>query len=247
MTLLTVLGQVVRPDGLTHHADALGRVDEVVFTPAAAYQPRQPADLAVHFDHDLSWRLGSVGWLGRSDRLGLMAAAVLDADVAGLLADGRWYWSDGIACRRLDTLRRGAIRLRELSLVRATGNCGTRPVVFRPSNAGEPPMPLHWREVWQRAAEAMEAQRYRRAPDHLVIVDLDEQRTDPVAARMALASLPTPAPAKTRAAVPARPVAGSRSDAAREAAALGVAGYSYVAADGRRRYVRMTGGLARLA
>jgi hypothetical protein len=179
VNMLTVIGQVIRPDGWTLQANALGQVDEVAWVPANAYLSDQPPDLAVHFDHDRSWTLGQVGYLERSDRLGLMALATLDADVIDLLADGPWYWSDSITCKRNgQALERTDALLRELSLVRRTANCQTRPVVAVPGDiargtATQPRhMPWTWDDTWQRAADDMVGRRYRRNL-HMVIHDVD--------------------------------------------------------------------------
>lgn len=212
--MLTVLGQVVAPEGLAVHLDALGDAASATIAPALAYKRHQAVDLPVYLDHDTSWRLGSGKYLLRSERLGLMAVAVLDADVEDLLADGPWFWSDSITSHRLgDTLYRTSVELRELSLVRATANCRTSPVVWAnvdiatSGGGAQPPMRLAWRSVWERAAQALEGQRYRRAAQHLSIVDLDpldpvsEILTDPDAARQRAAARPTrpsPTPAHGR-------------------------------------------------
>src|SRR5438046_331367 len=98
--MLTVIGQLVAPEGLVHSADALGRVDEVAWVPPAVYVRDQPADLPIYFAHDRTWRLGTIGALERSDKFGLMAVGTIDADVDDLLADGPWYFSDSITYRR---------------------------------------------------------------------------------------------------------------------------------------------------
>lgn len=177
----TVIGQVVTSAGLTQHADALGDIDTVSWTPASAYLRDQPADLAVHFGHDRTWRLNGPSslHLERSDRWGLLAVAVLDADVGDLLADHRWYFSDGISCiRHKQDHQRSGVLMHELSLVAETANCGTRPVVAVPGDirlgtTSQPRnMPLDWDATWERAADAIPSPRFqRRAP--LRIVDLD--------------------------------------------------------------------------
>jgi hypothetical protein len=194
---ISVLGQVVTPVGLVLHYDGLGDPVRAVVCPATAYLRHQPADLPVYFSHDDTWRLGAVRYLERSDRFGLLAAAVLDADVADLLADGDWYWSDRVTSRRFnDTgLDRTMATMHELSLVRATANCGTEPVVWGRGDIGlgtavEPRMNQYWREAWQRAGKGVAAQHYSyRRADHLSITDLDpldaddEVLTDPEAAK----------------------------------------------------------------
>jgi hypothetical protein len=182
--VLSVIGQVLRSDGWTLSADDLGVVDDVAWVPAGAYLAEQSPDLGVHFGHDRSWRLGTVGYLERSDRLGLMAVATLDADVGDLLADGPWFWSDSITCkRRGQALVRTDALLRELSLVRETGNCGTRPVVTVPGDIarGSAPQPRHmpmaWDDTWTRAAEAMSSLRYRHLL-HTPIFDVDGPAAD---------------------------------------------------------------------
>jgi hypothetical protein len=68
--------------------------------------------------------------------------------------------------------------LHELSLVRHTANCGTKPIAAVPGDlsrgtSSQPRnMPLDWDATWERAAEAMPRQRYRPA-HHTTIVDLD--------------------------------------------------------------------------
>jgi hypothetical protein len=177
--MLTVIGPVVTSEGLVHSADPItGEVDSVAYVPAAAYVADQPAELPVHFEHATDWRLGTVGYLERSDRLGLMCVATLEVDVRDILDDGPWFWSDSITCKRHgQQLERSAAKLSELSLVRRTGNCGTRPVVVVPGDialgAARPrAMPLLWDDVWDRAAAHLETARYRRA-DHLTIHNVD--------------------------------------------------------------------------
>jgi hypothetical protein len=174
----TVIGQVVTSAGLTQHANALGGIDRVAWTPASAYLDDQPADVPVHFAHDRTWRLGSVGHLERSERWGLLAVAVLDADVGDMLAEHRWYFSDGISCiRHRQRHDRSGVLIHELSLVAETASCGTRPIVAVPGDIrlGTAPqprtMPLDWDDTWQRADEAIPSQRFRRSALHLVDLD----------------------------------------------------------------------------
>jgi hypothetical protein len=203
---ITVLGQLVAPAGRAIHYDTLGAPVSVSFTEPLAYQRHQPADLPVYFDHDASWRLGRVTYLERSQRHGLVAAAELDADIGDLLAEhGPWYWSDRVVSRRASqTLQRSDAQLRELSLVRSTANCGTKPVASAPSNAGPPrTLPSWMHDTWRRAAEAISAARYRRA-DSTDIFDVDpldipdEWKTDRSAAQARLrAAMPKPMPVDT--------------------------------------------------
>ena len=175
----TIIGQLTTSEGLAQHGNALGDIDQVSWVPARAYLDDQPADLPVHFAHDRTWRLGTIGHLERSDRWGLLAVAVLDADVHDLLADGPWWFSGHTtAWRHSQKLERSEALIHEVSLVRATANCGTRPVVVVPGDishwsAPQPrTMPLDWDATWERAAEVMPGRRFRRsAPLH--IVDLD--------------------------------------------------------------------------
>ena len=176
---ISVLGQVVSPEGLAQYANSLGVVDDVSYVPAAAFLEHQPLDVPVYFDHDRSWRLGSVKYYERAlQRYGLLAVGLLDADVGDLLADGPWYWSDSITCERFgQSLYRGAAVIHELSLVRRTANCQTAPIVWSEGDlsrgtAGEPAMNVMWRGVWSRAAEAIGTRRYRSDPT-LPIIDLD--------------------------------------------------------------------------
>jgi hypothetical protein len=212
MTIM-LLGQVVRPEGMTLHANALGEVDDAAVIPAVAFMRRQPADLGVHFDHDQTWRLGRVSYLERSDRHGLMAMATIDADIGDLLDEhGPWYWSDGITCKRLgQSIYRHQAQLREISLVRRSGNCGTPPVVWSP-HSGEPPMPLLWRSTWQRGLAAIAYAKYHRS-DTLDIVDrdplgiVDEVMTDPDTARAKARAADEKAKARAKVAVKARSTA----------------------------------------
>src|SRR5262249_48101909 len=153
----------------------------------------QRRDIPVYMDHDETWRLGTVEHLERSKRLGLLAFARLEVDVADLLADGRWHWSDGITSYRPgDTRHRENVELREGSLVRATANLGTGAVVFSTDERAPRSMPMAWDDTWERGVAAVQSRRYRRAADTLDVVDLDvldlfdERRTDPEAARVRL-------------------------------------------------------------
>jgi hypothetical protein len=139
----------------------------------------QAADIGLYFDHERDWRIGSVVSLQRSNAWGLMAAAILDVDVSEMLADGPWYLSDSITCRKMgQSLYRGEARLQEISLVRRSGNCDTHEVVWSEGDFGlgtsaAPSMPLYWRSMWDRAAQAASAYRYTRSKP-LRIYDADE-------------------------------------------------------------------------
>ena len=102
----SIIGTVVTPTGLVHHADGLGRVDEVHWTPSAAYKREQPALVPVHMGHDQSWSIGRCVYLERDNAHGLSAVATIDADL-DLDDDRPWYYSDGILSQRLgDTMLR---------------------------------------------------------------------------------------------------------------------------------------------
>lgn len=198
---ISVIGQVCSSAGLVQEVDRAG--DPIPWVmPANSYLRSQPARIPLYFDHDHSWEIGSVGHLERSRR-GLMAVGRITADVGDLLSDGDWWLSDQVWCRAVGPLEKGHATMTELSLVRRTANLATRPVCWSrgdiaTGSAGEPQMPLFWRDTWHRAAERMSAQRYRVAPKHLEIHDLDplgivdELLTDPVAARKLARSAPVP-------------------------------------------------------
>ena len=207
---ITVIGPLCTGRGLVQHYDAAG--DAVPYArPANVYLRHQPAVIPVFFEHDDTWQLGNVGHLERS-RSGLMAVSRIERDdLADLLIDGDWYFSDGTSARRSGLMKYGNCLLEELSLVRSTANVGTRPIAWARTDiatdsGGQPHMPLTWRDTWKRAHERMSSfsAKYRRA-DHLTILDLDEldsvdeMLTDPVAARRLLDSRRTPtAKATTR-------------------------------------------------
>lgn len=210
--MLTVIGDITRK-GFVQHQDRSGDT-RYSFTPAVNYQRQQPADIAVHLEHDVDLRVGTCLHLERSRADGLVAVAEIDADLGDILT-GDWHWSDGISSRPLGTLgERGDVTINELSLVRAgrQASQGTRPVRFARGaigTAGAPlNMPLNWYSAWERAAEAAYGSRYRRAPDHVTIHDVDDLTipetiaTDPVAGRAMLAAAAAASPARTRSVAP---------------------------------------------
>ena len=169
-----------------------------MFTQPDAYLDQQPGDLPVHFAH-ADWKLGRVRYLERSDRLGLIAVATIDADISELLSDGDWYWSDRIrSCGALH--RAGSNRdARALARNAPTANCGTRPIAWTEGDietgASAPwTMTLWWDDVSKRAAEATAGERYRRRPESLPIVDLEldelKQRAATVTAAAAKVVVP---------------------------------------------------------
>jgi hypothetical protein len=201
----TVLGTVVAPEGHAVHHNALGDPVKLTITEPVDYKRHQPAVIPVHFAHDREWTLGHVVHLERSERFGLTAVAVIDSDIAELLLDGPFWWSDGITSERDGTYQRSNVRINELSLVRATANCRTRPVVVSAgglNNGGPRGLNVYQRETFDRAVEANALVRYGAAPAHSVIHDLDElsivdeYRTDRPAAKARLdaiaASFPSP-------------------------------------------------------
>ena len=194
--MLTIIGQVVAHAGHVHQRDPDGTM--VPYTmPPDRYFREQPAPIPLHFDHDRTWTIGSVGHLERSRSQGLLIVGTLpNDDLADLLADGPWYLSDSTLGKPIDSHRLDWVgrSIKEISLVRRTANLGTRPLVWSPHD-GQPSMPLYWRSCWAATLAAMSTARYRKAPDHLTIVDLDpldsidEMRTDPAGARRAAIEL----------------------------------------------------------
>ena len=177
--MISVLGQVVGPEGFKLYFDGWGDPEDVIVLTADSFLRSQPLDLPVYWRHtpDLG-TLGGVQYLERSKRFGIVACALLDISPASL-GDGDWYWSDGTTCREMSSIFKRAGALRELSLVQRTANCGTSPVVWAEGDLsrGEcpaygPPMSLFMRDVWDRAKEAITDRRYRRAKT-LDIIDID--------------------------------------------------------------------------
>jgi hypothetical protein len=121
-----------------------------------------------------------------------MAVATIDDDnLASVLSDGPWYWSEGVRLVRsgkpLD-FTHGVIS--EVSLVRSTANIATRAVCWSrhdlATDAGGRPigLPLMWHDTWRRAHERMSKHRYRNAPSRMTILDLDPVAPAPVAAKV---------------------------------------------------------------
>lgn len=192
---ICVIGQVVTSQGFVHTVDRFGDNPQYWQMPAVAYRRSQPANIGVHFDHDRSWRVGSATYLERSKADGLLAMAVLERDdLVDMLNDGPWFISDSVRSSRVSEFERSGGVLEELSLVRQTGNVSTRPVRWSFSDGAPAGLPLNWRDSWKRGHEHMTRTRYRVAPDHLTIHDLDrlstidELLTDPSAARRLLDS-----------------------------------------------------------
>ena len=193
---IKLIGQVVGHAGLVQNVEADGTPTPYTMRPDR-YLREQPATIPLHFDHDRTWTIGTVGHLQRSRSQGLLMVGTLpDDDLADLLADGPWYLSDSTTARPLDEhrLEWSGRQIKEISLVRRSANLNTRPIAWS-RHDGQPPMNLYWRSCWDDACKAMTSSRYRRAPDHLTIVDLDglepidEMWTDPAAARRAAIGL----------------------------------------------------------
>jgi hypothetical protein len=207
---LTLIGTVATPGGYVEHVDLVGDT-KYSRTRAMSYQRQQKADLALHFDHDETWRIGTCCALIRSRAAGLVAVARIDSDIESMLDDGPWYFSDGITSERSGTFgERSNVSIDELSLTRTPAIRGLSPVRWAHGEIGSASapgrMPLDWYDIWQQAADTVSAARYRKAPDHLTIHDTDELTipelisTDPVAGRRALADA-------TAAAAPPAPAA----------------------------------------
>ncbi len=204
---VSIIGQVCTTRGLCQEIDGLG--DPIPYeTQAVRYLRAQPNPIPIHVNHAKDWKLGEVVHLERSARDGLLAVAVLDADVEEYLSDHTWHYSDGISCRSSGAggMDKIGIRLRELSLVSRTANLSTKRVYTSRGDiaqgAGAPAgLPLFWYETWQRAGERASLARYRLRPETLLIHDVDrlalvdEALTDPNGdiARMWIGS-PPPAP-----------------------------------------------------
>ncbi len=205
---VSIIGQVCTSRGLCQQIDGLGQ-PEPYETPANRFFRSQPNPIPIHVNHQKDWKLGEVVHLERSQTTGLLAVAVLDADVEDYLRDHEWHFSDGISCRSSGVLGMDkiGIKLRELSLVAKTGNLGTRPIYasrgdIAQGTAGAPAgLPLRWHDAWKRAGERSSLARYRRRPESMEIHDVDrlsivdEALTDPHGdiARMWIGS-PPPAP-----------------------------------------------------
>lgn len=182
--MISVLGQVVSPEGVKLYHDGWGDPEAVVVLTADSYLRSQPLDLPVYWRHDPDLgTLGRVQYLERSKRFGIVACALLDISPAWM-GDGDWYWSDGTTCREMSSIFKRAGALHELSLVQRTANCGTSPVVWAEGDLsrGEcpvygPPMTLFMRDCWDRAQQAITDRRYRRTKT-LDIFDVDA--LDPV-------------------------------------------------------------------
>lgn len=210
--MLTVIGQIVTAAGHVQQYDAAG--DAIPYSmPANGYLRHQPKVIPLLFNHDHSWPLGLLCHLERSEAGGLMAVGrLMRDDLADLLEDGDWYFSDGTRCRPVGVMEFGHVQLTDVSLVRSTGNLCTPPIRWSrcdiAKDSGQPlDLPLHWRACWNRAHARMVSARYKRAADTLTIHDLDrlgvvdELLTDPAYARSLLAraktkpkAAPTPAP-----------------------------------------------------
>jgi hypothetical protein len=163
----TVLGQVVSPSGHSVHVNSLGDPVNLTITEPLAYQRHQHASIPVHFAHDREWVLGHCAYLERGHQFGLVAVASITADIADLLDDGPWYYSDRITSQHLShTPHQSNVMIEELSLVRETANHGTRPLVVAAGDLtdhrdGPRGLNLHQRDTWQRAAQAVQTSRYR--------------------------------------------------------------------------------------
>lgn len=191
--MLTLIGQVVTPDGLVLKHDRAG--EAVPYQLRANSYFRDQPWLPLHFDHDRTWQIGQCEYLERSRSTGLMMVGRIPDDSMGdfLAEHGPWYLSDSVDCRPIGTTVAVQGRLRELSLVRSSANLNTRPVAWSRidiamDGGAQPPMPLPWRSCWDRAHQRMSTYAWRKA-DRLTVHDVDrldvvdEVLTDPVAAR----------------------------------------------------------------
>jgi hypothetical protein len=206
---LTIVGQLATVRGDVQKWDRAGQPHPFTMQ-STSYLRRQASDIPVYFNHDTTWRLGTVTYLERSRSTGLLAVARLDADVGDLLADHQWHLSDGVIGLPAGPLRFGQIKIREVSLVGQTATLATKPLCWSRSDGAPGHLPLLWHGTWKRAQEAMVGSAYRRRADHTVIFDVDplsvadEVLTDPVAARQRMAARPpAPAPSNPLKAAPA--------------------------------------------
>jgi hypothetical protein len=245
----TLIGQVCTAQGLIHQHDLAGNAYAWEL-PAVGYERAQHR-VPIVVGHDETWQLGEAAYFERSRTDGLLVVARLHA--LGPIDDGHdWYLSPDVSSRPCGPLESNHGTIHELSVVPRTGSVNTRPLRWSPhdlarSGGGEPRgLALRWRETWARAHEAINGDRYRYLRDDtLRIVDMDqldlidEVLCDPeVAARVKAEAEET----KRRAAM--LDMARSHDvNAERYAVEHGLGGYSYVGADGERRYVRHSGKL----
>lgn len=236
------IGQLSTVAGRCQQVDLAGEVDPFTL-PAAAYRRHQSSDIPLYVGHDESWRIGSVGYLERSDSGGLVLVGTVNDDLGTLLTDHEWHLSDRVALEPTSRpLEYGGARILHVSLVPRSGHLFTHPVRWAPSDGAPAELPLAagWYGTWRRAMEAMATARYRhRAPDELTIVDLDpvdETRTDPDAVRQWARD--TLAKARSKPSPPQRRRPVSRAQAAREAAEVGASGFSWTDERGERHHVR---------
>jgi len=179
--MLSLIAQVINPQGLAIWRDIAGNLDAAM-CPPVGFKRDQPSDLALHFRHDTSWRLNPPDsvYLEEVDGLGLMMVALVDADAASIFRAGPWYVSDDITCKPLgdSTLFKRDAEIRELSFVEHTANCGTQAVRWsegdlRVGTAAEPYMPLYWRDIWRNGADELTKRRYRRSGATMRIHGID--------------------------------------------------------------------------
>jgi hypothetical protein len=184
--MLTLIGELASGKGLLRHVDLAGD-SEYHHMPPSSYLRHQPPVIPLLHEHD-DWHLGQVHYLERSARA-LVAVAQASDDIEDLLRDGSWFFSDGVRYRGYGIGETTAVRIHEVSIGRHPAAVAARPICFSASNTAPSGMPLPWYSVWGRANEAMAGARWRAAPDHLDIVDIDplsdidELMTDPERAR----------------------------------------------------------------
>jgi hypothetical protein len=190
-----LIGQLATPQGYAVQYDRAGDAEHFAM-PAVGFRRHQAPDIPLQLGHDGD-RIGGVRYAERSKADGLLVVATVDRDEWADHLDefGTWGLSPRVRCAPTGApLEYGYGRLTEVSIVKRPATRGTRPILWSKvelgSGGGDPlGMPLRWRSTWARAHEAASAGKYRRAADHLTIVDLDplddldEARTDPAGAR----------------------------------------------------------------
>jgi len=175
---ITVFAQVATPVGHGCQWDLAGDPDPFNL-PASGFRQNQPKWIPVHVEHETDWTLGHVVHLERSTVDGLLAVAVLDADIADLLSDGRWYVSPGVRVRSTGTMQFGDAVIDELSLVRRPASINTQPVRWsrsdvRTDSGGAPHgMPLRWHDLHRRAHLLATSYTHQRRATELTILDVE--------------------------------------------------------------------------
>lgn len=216
--MATLVGVVNSARGLSVKRDDLGDIASSYTLPAGNYQVEQPADIPVCFFHDRGWVVGRVDHLSRSATGGLIAVASISDNAARDFAEDPeqpWFFSSGVRARRSrDRDRYGQEVYRdavidEISLVRGSAGFENRPVRLLPHHdVAEQPgwtvtgLPLGWTDILDRAHDRVDGLRFRRAPDHLLIDELDPA---PEPAPPPAAPVPAVAPVAHRRTAPTKP------------------------------------------